>query len=39
MGSISQLYALSGRGDTILSKEFRGDVSVQANSLRAFPAC
>ena len=26
MGSISQFFALSGRGDTILSKEFRGDV-------------
>ena len=31
MGSISQIYALSGRGDTILSKEFRGDVPKGTN--------
>ena len=26
MGSISQLFILSGRGDTIIAKEFRGDM-------------
>ncbi len=26
MSSISQLFVLSGRGDTIISKEFRGDI-------------